>query len=339
MKADAIVIGSGISGLTAAAILAKKNRKVVVVESHRNPGGALKRFSRKGVSFDIGFHYTGCLGKDEVLSCLWEYLGVLPKLKVSPFPDDGCDLLKFQDAANTVKSYFSYERLVDELCSTFPDETKGILDYIQTVKALCQNIPFYNLELPLTPFLRSFFDQGQNLAELLNSITKNPVLQAVLASPVFLYGVPPANAGLVVHASVAHSFYSGAYNIKGGGQAIVDAYLDVLNNYDVTVLTSSEVQSITAANGSAKGVQTLDQNIEAPTVIYTGHPSSLLKLIPADIFRPAYIHRLEDLINTGSMFIVFGTINNIKLAKKLQWQNYYSLNSGLNLLDVDPNNP
>jgi all-trans-retinol 13,14-reductase len=338
MKADVVVIGSGISGLTAAALLAKKNKKVVVVESHKNPGGALKRFTRRGIPFDIGFHYTGCLGSGDVLSCLWEYLGVLPKIKITPFPTDGCDLLKIRDSANTVHSYFSYERFEDELSSKFPDETGGIRNYIQTIKTLCNNIPFYNLEQPLTPFLRSFFDQGQNLAEFLRKITSNTSLQTVLASPAFFYGVPPANAGLVVHASVSNGFCSGAYAIKGGGQAIVDAYLDVLKEYDVTVLTSSDVKLIKAVNGSIKGIETFDKDIEARTVFYTGHPSSLLKLLPENNFRPAYKHRLQDLKNTGSMFVVFGTTNNIELAKKLHWRNYYSLNSGLNFLDVDQNN-
>ena len=63
MKADVIIIGSGISGLTAAAILAAKDRKVVIIEKQPRIGGALKRFRRSNIPFDVGFHYTGCLGK------------------------------------------------------------------------------------------------------------------------------------------------------------------------------------------------------------------------------------------------------------------------------------
>ena len=45
---DAIVIGSGMGGLTTAAILAKENQKVLVVERHYTAGGFTHVFKRKG---------------------------------------------------------------------------------------------------------------------------------------------------------------------------------------------------------------------------------------------------------------------------------------------------
>ena len=335
MKADIIIIGSGISGLTAAAILAKQNKKVVVLESHPRPGGALKRFKRQGISYDIGFHYTGCLGQGEILNALWNYIGILPKIEILPFPDEGCDLLRIKKTDHQIHSYFSYAKLVDSLCESFPNEKKAIHEYIHTLKSICHSIPFYNLDLPLKPFLERFFNQGVNLEKFLSSITQDSSLQAVLASPVFLHGVPPHNVGQVVHASIAHAFHAGAYAIKGGGQSIVNAFLDVLAKYDVTILTGSEVQSIQVENEEVKGVKIADQTIKASTVIYTGHPTKLLELTPDKIFRPAYNYRLQNLINTGSMFVVFGKTNNYELAKKLQWTNYLSVPQGLNLLNVD----
>ena len=41
-QADIIVIGSGINGLSAAALLAKKGRRVMVLESADMPGGAVR---------------------------------------------------------------------------------------------------------------------------------------------------------------------------------------------------------------------------------------------------------------------------------------------------------
>ena len=46
---DCIVVGSGISGLTTAAILARRGMKVLVVESHDRPGGCLHTLDRKSV--------------------------------------------------------------------------------------------------------------------------------------------------------------------------------------------------------------------------------------------------------------------------------------------------
>ena len=45
---DAIVIGSGIGGLTAASILAKTGKKVLVLEQHDQSGGCCHTFVEKG---------------------------------------------------------------------------------------------------------------------------------------------------------------------------------------------------------------------------------------------------------------------------------------------------
>ena len=70
---DVIVIGSGASGLTCAAILAKlHDRKVLVLEQHDRPGGCLHTFTEKGVVFRTGMHYIGELG-DEITD-VYEYI-------------------------------------------------------------------------------------------------------------------------------------------------------------------------------------------------------------------------------------------------------------------------
>ena len=57
---DAIVIGSGIGGLAAAALLAKHgNKRVLVLERHTKAGGFTHAFSRKDWDWDVGVHYIG----------------------------------------------------------------------------------------------------------------------------------------------------------------------------------------------------------------------------------------------------------------------------------------
>lgn len=53
-RADAVVIGAGISGLTATALLAKSGLKVKLLEQHYQPGGSCGAFRRDGVTFDQG---------------------------------------------------------------------------------------------------------------------------------------------------------------------------------------------------------------------------------------------------------------------------------------------
>lgn len=57
---DAIVIGSGIGGLTAAVLLAVHGgKRVLVLERHYEAGGFTHTFHRPGYEWDVGLHYIG----------------------------------------------------------------------------------------------------------------------------------------------------------------------------------------------------------------------------------------------------------------------------------------
>jgi len=51
---EIIVVGAGISGLVAANLLAKKGRKVLLLEQNHQAGGCMAGFRRNGFYFDAG---------------------------------------------------------------------------------------------------------------------------------------------------------------------------------------------------------------------------------------------------------------------------------------------
>jgi all-trans-retinol 13,14-reductase len=306
MNADVVIVGSGIAGLTAGAILSKNGKKVVIVEKQPNPGGSLRQFKRNKISFDVGFHYTGGLGPGEILDIIWRYCDVLPQLSILPLTPGGYDHFEFFRKGKSVSGYFSYERFATELKRVFPAEKTGIDTYFATIRQLCADVPFYNTELPLTPFLRGYKSNPRSLSEFLNSTIHDPLLKAVLAAPAFLYGVPVAQASLEIHALVAHGYYSGAYTVAGGGQAIVDAFISTLQGNGVELLTDANVTSLQSENGVITGVNIEGrESIICDQVIYTGHPSQVVDMVPQAVFRPAYRRRLRELKNSLSMFAVF----------------------------------
>ena len=51
---DAVVIGSGVGGLSAAVLLSRVGKKVLVLEQHDVAGGCCHTFIEKGFEFDTG---------------------------------------------------------------------------------------------------------------------------------------------------------------------------------------------------------------------------------------------------------------------------------------------
>ncbi|MCS7058658.1 MAG: NAD(P)/FAD-dependent oxidoreductase [Meiothermus sp.] len=72
----AVVIGAGVGGLTAAALLAKAGLEVTVLERHTYPGGSAGTFFHKGFRFDAGATLLAGFDQEGVFARLEALLGV-----------------------------------------------------------------------------------------------------------------------------------------------------------------------------------------------------------------------------------------------------------------------
>ena len=133
---DVIVIGGGLSGLTAASLLAKRQLKVAVIEKSYNPGGSCGIFRRGHVTFDTGaamlygFGEHGFNAHRFVMNCLEEPIDVLKH-----------ELLYVVNyMGQRVHFYADVERFAEELARVFPTQEKQIRRFYRDMTKLYQHV-------------------------------------------------------------------------------------------------------------------------------------------------------------------------------------------------------
>ena len=118
-KYDVIVIGSGIGGLTNAALLSKLGRKVCVLEQHYTAGGYTHSYEREGYEWDVGVHYIGEVHKPH--SPLRRVFDVISDGKLEWAPMDECyDRIIIGDRQYDLRA--GRENFIADLAQRFPKE-------------------------------------------------------------------------------------------------------------------------------------------------------------------------------------------------------------------------
>lgn len=302
----ALIIGAGLSGLACALILAKHGYQVTVCESAAQPGQTLRGFTRQGIYFDTGLHYTGGLGLKGVLRPYLNYLGV-DGLELIPFKKEGFDSILFPTTNQEIHLPIGIEALRDSLLQDFPAEQQVIDEYLTEAQAAYHS----SVLLPFEESLKTAQNNPEwhiSLDEFLAKRTTNKQLKCVLSIHCLLHGIAPSATPFLQHARVAASYFEEVHTVKGGGKYLIQKLVEQLLTTGGTLHTSSEVEQCLSNDGKTLcGVRlSSGKELFADTVIYTGHPSLLPPLIPSGLFRPVFNKRLLALQDTVSAHILFG---------------------------------
>ncbi len=140
MDYDVIVIGAGLSGLTAASLLAKRGVKVAVIDRAYCPGGSCGVFKRDGASFDqgsamlYGFGEKGFNPHRFVFNCLEEPFDVIRHDMLYCVNFDG----------HRVRFWADIDRFADELAAIFPSERDAIRRFYRDLSRLYEHVMVEN---------------------------------------------------------------------------------------------------------------------------------------------------------------------------------------------------
>ena len=301
---DAIVIGSGIGGLTAAAFLAKGGVRPLVLEKHFLPGGNAMTFRRKKMfDFDVGFHYIGNCGPGGLFPTILEQLGVADRVEFVPLNPDDFDTVHLPDLV--FHTPVGWERYRQRLQEAFPQETRAIDRYIDFMMTAAGRAPAPG-QRPLQELLGKPASRC-TLAEVFDALETSQPLRHLLGAIYATYAVPPSKAPAVTHATVVDHYMGGAYFVRGGGQPIVEALLSVIKDGGGEVRLRSKVERIIVEGEKAVGVELASgEELRAPIVLSNADAKrTFLEMVGEEHLSPAFAQRINGYRMALPLFIIY----------------------------------
>jgi all-trans-retinol 13,14-reductase len=331
---DAIVIGSGIGGLSVAATMAKlAGKRVLVLERHYTAGGFTHTFRRPGYEWDVGVHYIGDVSHPRGSA-----------RRIFDFITDGeldwADMGDVYDRIILGENSYDYvkglENFRAQLHEYFPSEKDAINQYLEKVLSTAKKAQLFFAEKAMPPFVSRLFggmmrrpmlkEATRTTREVIEEITQNQELIGVLTGQFGDYGLVPAESTFFIHAMVTSHYFRGAAYPAGGSGRIAEAILPVIERAGGEVITNAEVDQIIIENRQAVGVRLLNgREFRAPTVVSdAGVLNTLSRLLPESAAKAAGLANKADEIGASvahlSLYVgLKGTTEELGLEKTNLW--------------------
>jgi phytoene desaturase len=294
---QAIVIGAGFAGLSAASFLARAGWQVTLLEKNTGPGGRARVFEAEGFTFDMGPSWYWMPGVFE------QYFGQFGK-KVS----DYYDLIRLDP---------SYQVIFGE------NDTLGIPAGMPQLRQLFESLEpgsaarldaflaqaAYKYEVGMNKFVHlpsrsvtEFIDweivKGAVRLDLLQSMAKHarkffshPKLLKLIEFPVLFLGATPENTPALYSLMNYADLVLGTWYPKGGMHQIVRGMVALAEELGVKIEYDQEVREIVVENGRTTGVRTATGFWPADAVVAGADYQHIEQQVLAPEYRhysPAY---------------------------------------------------
>ena len=325
------VIGSGMSGLIAAATLAVKGHQVSVFEQFERPGGVTAPLEKDGFKWDLGQLLVESLSADEPIGAVLAELGVLNRISFSK-EDRGYVFPDF--AIEKPEQYQGAQWRIDRLKELFPEDAAGLdrywKDYLRFLKvmthgralgkatgfdALLTNIKLYWCLLPLIS--KKDWSAQRLMDHYFHSDQLKCIFISILAD---FFTAPKDFLGLGVFALNNETFYDiripktlakntnqvYLYNMHGGISALVDVLVARIEELGGEVFVKRPITRIEVADGHVTGVlDTTGAFIPADVVIASGGAKeTFFELLPQDALPMDFKTKVADIPLMDSVFMV-----------------------------------
>lgn len=300
---DALVIGSGIGGLTTAALLSELGWRVAVLEQHYTAGGATHSYERNGYEWDVGVHYIGDMGGATMSRRLMDFL---TQGNVAWAPMDA-HYDRFFIGERTYDAVAGSAGFRDNLLAHFPREAAAIDRYLELLREVSRGMRTFTLDRTLPswaaalagPILRRRLPRNfqRTTWEVLSELTSDPELIAVLTGQWGDLGLPPRRSSFVVQAMIARHYMHGGFYPVGGAWRIGEAILPRIRATGGEVFTYARVDEVLSRDGQVSGVRMADgHEIDCKVVVSSaGAINTFTRLLPQQVVKD---HGYDTLLRT-----------------------------------------
>jgi len=276
---DVVVIGSGLGGLTAANILAREGKSVLLLEQHYKLGGMATWFKRPGGHiFDISLHG---FPYGMVKSCRRYWSKEIADSIVQ------LEHVRFDNPMFSLTTTFNRKDFTELLTGQFGLEPAKVDEFFDTAR----NMNFYDDQSMTT---RQLFDRFFPGREDVIRLLMEPITYAngsTLEDPALTYGI------------VFSNFMSkGVFTFRGGTDVLVKGMEKEMKKNGVDIRIRCDVEKINVHNGKINSVVVNGREIKTDCVVSNANlRSTIFNLIGEDHFDSGFVDAAKNVrLNNSS---------------------------------------
>lgn len=265
MSKKVIIIGAGISGLTAGIYACKAGFDVDIYESHTVAGGECTGWNRNGFHIDGCIHWMVGTLKSTGLYKIWETCGALGD-DVEVINHDYISAYKHDD--KTYHFYSNLDKLEQEFLKISPNDRKPIRKFIKAAKA-CQNIevpvnkPYEYLSFnDKIKLLLKFVKVGKHLNKARKYSVKEYIadIKSPIVRDMIQIILPEQFAASSLIAALGFRSKGDGGRPAGGSCEMIERMQKKLESLGGHIHLKSEIDEIVIDNGVAVGIRTKNDN-------------------------------------------------------------------------------
>jgi all-trans-retinol 13,14-reductase len=345
MKTDYLIVGSGLSALVFAALMASAGKRVQVLEAHEHPGGFGHSFTMaKKYTFNAQLHYVWDCGAGHPVHRVLQKLHLDQTVTFDRYDPDGFDHMRMPNYAINIPS--DCAELLQRLTSLFPQDIEPLQQFIAEVQIVRAGLRY--LSPPLRPLeILQHLGAVYRAMQYLNSTLQNVFdkFQVPLAAQTLLalqwpdFLLPPAQLSFYAWVILFTGYQEGAFYPTQHFEQVVNALVQVITDSGGQVLLHQEVTNFLLTGQTVTGVQAIDllthqsQDFLADTVICNIDPKKAAKMIGIEKFSWLVRRRL-DYDYSPSNFMAYCVVQGIDLRDYGfgKWNTFHSGDVDLNVV-------